>query len=102
MPGSGQLRFVPLKPAKGYVRRPGIAMFDADGRYRARSFKPGDGLFPGEYAVIPSCWEVEQVMGGPPAKSYLPARYHDAANPQFKVLVREGEGAQTFDFNIEP
>lgn len=97
MPGNGHLRFVPLKVAEGFARRPGMAKFTENGKFRVRSFEPGDGLFPGEYAVFPYCWEVEAVMGGPPAKSFLPARYGDAGNPPFRLTVEADQRSIRFD-----
>lgn len=102
MPGKGYLRFVPLEVAPGYVRRAGLAHFEVDGRYQVKSFQPGDGLFPGVYAIFPFCWEAEPTMGGPPAKSYLPPEYIDPADPPFKLTVAEGESSIQFDVDIQP
>lgn len=100
MPGNGYLRFVPLKVAEGFSRRPGIAKFTADGKFRVQSFQPGDGLFPGEYAVFPYCWENEPTMGGPPAKSYLPEQYSNEETPPFELKVESGKRAVAFDVNM--
>jgi hypothetical protein len=100
MPGKGYLRFVPLKVQPGYVRRAGMAHFETDGAYQVRSFEPNDGLFPGEYAVFPFCWEVEPQMAGPPARSYLPAKYLDPKQPPFRLTVAEGQGALVFDVKL--
>ncbi len=102
MPGKGYLRFVPLKVAPGYVRRAGLAHYEADGAYSVKSFEPGDGLFPGEYAVFPFCWEVEPNMNGQSARSYLPEKYLDPEVPPFRLTVEEELGSIEFDINIEP
>jgi len=100
MPGDGYLRFVPVKVAEGFSRRPGIAKFTTDGQFRVRSFDPGDGLFPGEYVVFPFCWEVEPAMAGPPAKSYLPEQYTDESTPPFTLTVEAGKGLIKFDVPV--
>ncbi len=103
MPGKGYLRFVTLEVGDGFSRRSGMAKFDTDGSYEVRSFKPGDGLLPGTYAVFPYCWEVEPNMDGRPEKSYLPAKYLNPIEPQFKLTVEKGQSAiDDFDVNIEP
>lgn len=102
MPGKGYLRFVPLEVAEGFVRRAGLAKFESNGAYQVKSFQPGDGLFPGKYAVFPFCWEVEPNMNGQPEKSYLPQKYAKPDEPQFLLMVESGQGAIEFDINIEP
>lgn len=102
MPGKGYLRFVPLEVAQGYVRRAGLAHFDTDGAYRVKSFQPGDGLFPGKYAIFVFCWEVEPNMNGKPAKSFLPDKYVDPEEPPFMLTVEEGQGVIDFDISVEP
>lgn len=101
MPGKGYLRFVPLEVAAGYTRRAGLGQFEVDGTYQVKSFQPGDGLFPGKYAVFPFCWEVEPNMNGQPEKSYLPDKYADPEQSQFLLTVEEGQGPIEFDINIE-
>ena len=102
MPSKGYLRFVPLKVDDGFQRRPGIAPFETDGYYQAKSFQPGDGLYPGEYAVYPYCWEVEPGIGGPPAKSYLSDRYADPRNPAFRVNVLRDASSIEFNLDVKP
>lgn len=100
MPGEGYLRFVPLTVAEGFSRRPGIAKFETDGKFQVQSFQPGDGLFPGEYAVFPYCWENAPTMGGPPAKSYLPEQYTSEETPPFEFKVEAGKRAVVFDVSM--
>ncbi len=102
MPGKGYLQFVHIEVADGFVRRSGMAKFETDGDYQVRSFQPGDGLFPGKYAIFPYCWEVEPNMDGKPEKSYLPAKYLNPVEPQFTLIVEKGQSAIDFDINIEP
>jgi len=75
MPGEGRIFFVPMEPAAGFPRRPGNAHFGPDGTFKAKTFEPGDGLIPGRYGVVVQCWKVPPDLGGPPAESYLAAKY---------------------------
>lgn len=50
-PGKGAVYFVCVKPASGYVQRPGHGVFDVEGNYRAGTYSMDDGLIPGEYEV---------------------------------------------------
>ena len=54
-PSPGTIEFVPLDMTEGHINRPATAQFDVDGRFRATSFKPGDGLMPGRYTVKVTC-----------------------------------------------
>jgi hypothetical protein len=83
-PAGGTIYFVPISTPAGLPRRPGSAAFDKDGRFRATSFRPGDGLVPGKYCVRIECWRQ------PPTEltkgvSYVPAGY----NPP-EVTVERG------------
>jgi hypothetical protein len=55
-PGQGQVTFQPAEVEPGLPRRPAAGKFDRDGRYEATSFEPGDGLTPGRYKVVITCY----------------------------------------------
>ncbi|MCX7414300.1 MAG: hypothetical protein NTW36_12785 [Planctomycetia bacterium] len=82
-PASGLLAFVPNDmPARrvdtGHDPRPGRAIFDADGKYKAATFRDADGLRPGTYDVRVICETLPP--GGDPetaaAISYVPASFN--------------------------
>jgi hypothetical protein len=58
-PAGGTIAFSPVKVEAGTPRRPGTAEFLTDGEFEATSFSPGDGLLPGRYRAIISCWKGE-------------------------------------------
>jgi hypothetical protein len=58
-PAVGSIAFSPISTGEGMPRRPGTATFAADGVFQATSFKSGDGLLPGRYRAIVSCWTGE-------------------------------------------
>jgi hypothetical protein len=55
-PADGTISFSPVAAEDGVPRRPGIARFKTDGRFTVTSFNEGDGLVPGTYTPIISCW----------------------------------------------
>ncbi|WP_428305692.1 hypothetical protein [Lacipirellula sp.] len=58
-PAGGAIAFSPVQAGANTPRRPGSAEFQADGEFEATSFAPGDGLLPGRYRAIISCWKGE-------------------------------------------
>ena len=99
MPGNGTIRFLPVSVDEGFPMRPGHANFDVDGVFAARSFMPGDGLYPGTYKVSVTCWEIPPVMGGPPPVSYLHARFKNPHQSELELTV--GAGFRSVEFNLD-
>lgn len=58
-PAEGTIVFSPIAVEKGLPRRPGTARFQLDGTFTVTSFREGDGLIPGHYRAIVSCWKGE-------------------------------------------
>jgi hypothetical protein len=58
-PAGGTIVFSPVAVEKGLPRRPGTARFQPDGAFTVTSFREGDGLIPGHYRPIISCWKGE-------------------------------------------
>jgi hypothetical protein len=58
-PAEGTIAFSPISVEEGVPRRPGTAEFKQDGKFQATSFRPGDGLLPGTYRALISCWTGE-------------------------------------------
>jgi hypothetical protein len=82
-PAKGSIAFSPISVEQGMPRRPGTAEFDVDGRFAATSFREGDGLLPGRYRAIVSCWTGEPSNSDPKSferlnavpKSYEPEEF---------------------------
>src|SRR5690349_13423890 len=76
-PKPGRLTFGPIKPAEGFVQRPGQASFGADGKFEVTSYEAGDGLSPGSYRINVICVERDPrpVPGGLEAVTYVAPGY---------------------------
>ena len=72
-PKPGCLYFT-SQPAAGVITRPGMAVFGPDGRFQVTTFRPDDGLLPGEYQVSVECWEVDLGMNPADMATELRAR----------------------------
>jgi hypothetical protein len=64
-PAAGSIAFAPVATSEGVARRPATATFSTDGKFQATSFKSGDGLLPGRYRVMVSCWTGEPTNSDP-------------------------------------
>jgi hypothetical protein len=71
--------------------RPASGSFNAEGNYRVMSWAPDDGLVPGSYTV--------SVVPGDPAKTVIPAHYHQSATSGLKVEIPIDQSA--VEFNVE-
>jgi len=92
-PGEGgKLFFTPTEAAEGYNKRPASGSFDAEGNYRVMSWEPDDGLVPGHYTV--------NVQPGDPAKTKIPARYHNSSTSGLEVDVPVDKDEIAFDVNV--
>jgi hypothetical protein len=58
-PAEGTIVFSPVAVEKSLPRRPGTARFQQDGAFTVTSFREGDGLIPGRYHPMISCWKGE-------------------------------------------
>jgi hypothetical protein len=92
-PAIGMVFFAPIEAAEGLPRRPGRAIYEADGSFRIGSFDRGDGLVPGLYRVRVECWKSVPSMESP-GESYVADDYA----PQ-DVNVPADEG--TIDVTID-
>lgn len=100
VPGPGTLWFTIDEAAPGFPSRPATGDFDAEGNYSAKTFEAGDGLIPGKYGIRIDCWEVPPTMGGPPSKSFIPAKYQSPQTSELAVEITPGEDAKTVDIDI--
>ncbi len=101
MPHSGTVRFLPQKVEGDNPRRAAFGKFDTDGAYQAQSFEPGDGLYPGTYAVTVTCFEVEPSVGGPPAVSAIDNRYKNLKDSGLEIVVSSSDSSKIFDVDLE-
>jgi hypothetical protein len=77
-PAEGTVVFSPVAVKKGLPRRPGTASFGHDGSFSVTSFREGDGLIPGRYRPIVSCWKGEPRNDDPSSYerlNYVPKNY---------------------------
>lgn len=100
-PAGGTVWFTAVEAAEGFPMRPGTGDFGPDGKFRVKSYEPGDGLMPGKYKVYLMCWERPPEMGGPPPISYLPAKYQNASTAEIEFEIPVGSKALTFDVNVD-
>jgi hypothetical protein len=98
-PGPGTIGFAPVEALGGQPRRPATAHFGSDGQFRAQSFDPGDGLAPARYQVCVHCWQVAPTTDGPPAVSFIPARYMSYGSSGLELVVKPG--ASQVEWNAE-
>ena len=102
VPGPGFIYFTTAAAGQeGVSSRPGTAAFDADGRYTATTFAPGDGLLPGTYNLRVDCWQTAPNMEGKPVVSFIPARYQNAASSELVLTVNQDARQITFDVKLK-
>jgi hypothetical protein len=77
-PAEGTIVFSPVVVEKGLPRRPGTARFQQNGTFTVTSFHECDGLIPGHYRPIVSCWKGEPRNDDPSSferLNYVPSNY---------------------------
>jgi hypothetical protein len=99
-PGTGTVYFLPTEPAEGFPSRPATGDFDANGRFSAKTFDPGDGLMPGRYIMHIECWETPPNMEGKPVKSHVPQKYQSAESSGFTLEIATDMGAQEVNLDV--
>jgi len=98
-PAEGVLYFQPTQSASDYTARPGLAKFDTDGSYEAKS-GTSVGLVPGHYEVGVECWKSPPNMEGKPVISHIPEAYRASSKSGFDVEVAPDAGIVRFDVEI--
>jgi hypothetical protein len=99
-PGPGKIYFLPTEPAPGFPSRPAKGDYDADGRYRATTFEPGDGLMPGKYLISIESWDAPPNMTGNPGKSHIPEKYQSPQTSGFKIDITPKMGPQEMNVDV--
>ena len=86
-PNGGNLYFQPKSAAANLPMRPGVATFNADGKFVAKTGQR-NGLVPGTYAMRIECWEVAPKMSAPSSgKSWVAAEYTQGPTANFEIEV---------------
>jgi hypothetical protein len=96
-PAAGTISFSPVTVEEGFPRRPGQASFQTDGTFEATSFKNGDGLFPGTYTALISCWMGQPISEDPSSferLNYVPQTYRP------EVVVKRDDESVEVNFDI--
>ena len=99
-PAAGIVQFVAVEAAEGFPLRPGTGAFGTDGRYRAQTFDPGDGLMPGKYTLSVECWDVPPDMSGNPSKSHVPKKYQTPKTSGLTLEITPNMRSQVLDLDL--
>lgn len=102
----GSITFQPINVSDGGPMRPAVGDIEADGTYTLTTFKKGDGVPPGEYAVA-----ITSLIGAPPAseweeappkrESRIPLKFNQADTSGLTASVPENSrGTLTIDFPL--
>ena len=94
-PKEGVVMLSPLEVADGMPRRPAYGAFGKDGKFAMTSFRDGDGLVPGRYAVRVDCWKRAPSGNGEPPISYVAENY---TPPELEVKL--GDGAKELNLDV--
>jgi hypothetical protein len=88
-PKPGMLYFAVKEPATDMPRKPGTAILNTDGTFKAKTFVDGDGLVPGTYSVNIECWKEPPSMGPKMSQgvSYVPEKQRSGATSGFLIEV---------------
>jgi hypothetical protein len=100
VPGPGRIYFTVDPAGNAAVARPGTAEFDADGKYQAKSFVPGDGLMPGKYLLRVDCWQTPPNMDGKPVVSFIPQKYQSGKGSGLELTVEPESRGIVFDIKL--
>src|SRR5262245_7129088 len=99
-PAAGIVQFVAVEAAEGFALRPGSGAFGTDGRYRAPTFEPGDGLMPGKYTLSVECWDVPPNLTGNPSKSHVPKKYQTPKTSGLTLEITPNMRSQVLDLDL--
>lgn len=102
----GSITFQPIQVADGAPMRPAVGEIEPDGTYTLTTFKKGDGVPPGEYAVA-----ITSLIGAPPAseweeappkrESRIPLKYNQTDKSGLTASVpADSRGTLTIDFPL--
>jgi hypothetical protein len=102
---SGDIAFHPTKLAAGGVDRLAMGRLDSEGNYKLSTVTHGDGVQPGDYAVVivsrgGAARQIDATEG--PVASAIPLRYSAVGTtPLTAKIEANATGPLQFDFNLE-
>lgn len=97
-PADGTIVFSPVAVEESMPRRPGTAPFLQDGAFAVTSFRDGDGLIPGRYRPIVSCWMGEPHHDDP--GSYERLNYVPGSYKPDEIVVGRSDGEVKVKLNV--
>lgn len=89
------IRFEPSKDAPEETRRVASGQIETDGSFHLFTRKPGDGVFPGEYAVTFTLWK-----GPRDPVSYVDEKFTASSTTPYHVTIEDD--TTDLKFEIEP
>ncbi len=104
---AGEVAFQPTLAPDGALLRPAVGPIGPDGTYVLSTFAHGDGIVPGEYAVVVTSYLgdplVEELDPSPPPRpSRIPLKYASPATSGLQATIpANARGRLTFDFDLE-
>jgi hypothetical protein len=97
-PAEGTIAFSPVATEGGAPRRPATARFGRDGQFSVTSFEEGDGLLPGRYVPIITCWLGQPSNDDPTSYERLNAVPSDYKPGE--IVVDRTNKSLTVQFNV--
>lgn len=95
-PAKGELTFLLIEAPAGGANRPGMARFDKEGNYSAKSFSGAEGLLPGKYQVRVQCTQGQaNEVTGAAVKNHVPQDFLEEL-----VVPADASGPITANFDI--
>lgn len=86
--------FHPVRSAESKLSRPASGTIDPDGSFELMTFKPGDGVYPGEYHVVLKAWSNYRKQ-----RSAVPKKYTNETTTPLSATVNQEE--TIFEFTVE-
>lgn len=102
---SGDIAFHPTKLAAGGVERLAMGRLDGEGNYKLSTVTHGDGVQPGEYAVVivslgGAARQIDATEG--PVPSAIPLQYSVVSTTPLKAKIEaNATGPLQFDFDLK-
>jgi hypothetical protein len=93
-PMPGYITFTPLKSPGDTPARPGAGRFGPDGNFVVGSYRPGDGLMPGRYAISVSCFDANTT------KPRYEAEFVPKGFKPEELVIEKGQDAVELNFDV--